>query len=97
VIHTKSVVNIFFFVQESKAKDAVELQRSESLEALVEVSTGQDDEVKPVTATKREVEEEWAVNIDVNAPVDDFYKRVPDMAYQVSSLMSLPFPCYTEL
>ena len=27
--------------------------------------------------------EEWAVEVDIKQPVDDFYKRIPDMAYKV--------------
>ena len=27
--------------------------------------------------------EEWAVKVDINTPVEDFYKRIPDMAYKV--------------
>ena len=30
-----------------------------------------------------EPKEEWAVNVDINTPVDDFYKRIPVMAYKV--------------
>ena len=27
--------------------------------------------------------EQWAVKVDIKTPVDDFYKRIPDMAYKV--------------
>ena len=33
---------------------------------------------------KVEPKEEWAINIDINTPVGDFYKRIPDMAYKVN-------------
>ena len=30
--------------------------------------------------------EEYAIKVDINSPVDDFYKRIPDMAYKVPCL-----------
>ena len=30
-----------------------------------------------------ETKEEWAEMVDVNTPVDDFYKRIPVMAHKV--------------
>ncbi|KAL4219308.1 hypothetical protein ACF0H5_021887 [Mactra antiquata] len=65
--------------QQVPQKEPTQLERSESLEKLVESS-----EVTMETKTKRKQPppEEWAVNIDVNSPVDDFYKRIPDMAYK---------------
>jgi hypothetical protein len=27
--------------------------------------------------------EEWAIKVDINSPVEDFHKRIPDMAYKV--------------
>ncbi|PVD21624.1 hypothetical protein C0Q70_17423 [Pomacea canaliculata] len=55
--------------------------RSESLEDLVAV------EVKPEIVSTQvekvtEKQEKWAIKVDVHSPVDDFYKRVPDMAYK---------------
>ena len=42
--------------------------------------------------TKEEAEEksagdsdDWAVAVDTKDPVKDFYKRIPDLAYKVSS------------
>ena len=34
-----------------------------------------------------EPKEEWAINVDINTPVDDFYKRIPVMAYKVGFFM----------
>ena len=31
--------------------------------------------------------EEWAIKVDVNSPVQDFHKRIPDMAYKVRLLV----------
>ena len=45
-----------------------------------------EDKTKSVPAgekTKAEPKEEWAINVDINTPVHDFYKRIPDMAYKV--------------
>ncbi|XP_014780595.1 SKI2 subunit of superkiller complex protein [Octopus bimaculoides] len=56
------------------------ISRSESLEELVKVK-----EEKPETPAAPKPEEEkevWAVNIDTKTPVDDFYKRIPVMAYK---------------
>ena len=45
-------------------------------------------DVKPPTkkATQKaeEKKEQWAIKVDVNSPVTDFYKRIPDMAYKVT-------------
>ncbi len=32
----------------------------------------------------REQKEEWAVRVDIKTPVEDFYKRIPDMAFKVT-------------
>ncbi|XP_071097227.1 superkiller complex protein 2-like [Haliotis cracherodii] len=67
--------------KESAAKaPADSLTRSESLENLVQVEKSS----APVLPTPRpaEVKEQWAVKVDINQPVDDFYKRIPDMAYK---------------
>ncbi|XP_029633587.1 helicase SKI2W [Octopus sinensis] len=56
------------------------ISRSESLEELVKVK-----EEKPETPAAPKPEEEkevWAVNVDTKTPVDDFYKRIPVMAYK---------------
>ncbi|WAR31042.1 SKIV2-like protein [Mya arenaria] len=65
---------------EDKQSSEVTIQRSESFERLVEPAetTKTPEETK---STRREEKEEWAFKVDVDAPVDDFYKRVPDMAY----------------
>ncbi|XP_045196087.2 SKI2 subunit of superkiller complex protein-like [Mercenaria mercenaria] len=64
------------------AKETIELQRSESLEKLVDTPSDKTTEVVTAPVRKEEPKEEWAINIDVNQPVDDFYKRIPDMAYK---------------
>lgn len=58
------------------------MERSESLEKLVETSDVA-TETETIVKTKQPPQEEWAVSVDVNTPVDDFYKRVPDMAHEV--------------
>ncbi|XP_052223384.1 helicase SKI2W-like isoform X15 [Dreissena polymorpha] len=58
------------------------LQRSQSLEKLVEVDSSKTPQDTKDIAVKAEDKEEWAVMVDVDAPVDDFYKRVPDMAHK---------------
>ena len=35
------------------------------------------------------VKEEWAFDVDIDHPVDDFYKRIPQMAYKVMYWLSL--------
>ncbi|XP_060071895.1 superkiller complex protein 2-like [Ylistrum balloti] len=60
--------------------EAVEIKKSESLEKLVQ-ATDKGTEVETVKI-KTVVKEEWAVNVDIDAPVEDFYKRIPDMAYK---------------
>ena len=46
-----------------------------------------DDRVEPVgdlaMASVDSRTDSWAVKVDINSPVDDFYQRVPDMAYKV--------------
>ncbi|BFZ20866.1 hypothetical protein BsWGS_23905 [Bradybaena similaris] len=68
-------------VKDEEIKKA-ELPRSESLEKLVQpvdsVKPEEPAPLKKVTAAK----EQWAVQIDVSCPVQDFYKRIPDMAYK---------------
>ena len=41
-----------------------------------------------------EKKEQWAIKVDVNSPVADFYKRIPDMAYKVTLTT---FPAVTAL
>lgn len=40
-------------------------------------------EAKPLPRDEP-AKEQWSLKLDVNEPVKDFYKRIPDMAYQVS-------------
>ncbi|KAK3088659.1 hypothetical protein FSP39_022012 [Pinctada imbricata] len=66
--------------QKDSVKD-IPLQKSDSLENLVKIeekSVWDEPISKPVRAPK----EEWAVDVDINHPVHDFYKRIPDMAYK---------------
>jgi hypothetical protein len=73
---------IFFFQETSK--ESVKLQRSESLEKLVDTPADKgNDSPSSAPVRRAEPKEEWAINIDVKQPVDDFYKRIPDMAYTV--------------
>ena len=39
---------------------------------------------KKATKKAEEKKEQWAIKVDVNSPVTDFYKRIPDMAYKVT-------------
>lgn len=58
-----------------------DLPRSDSLENIVQIEN-KTKAIPPEEKTKAEPEEEWAVNIDINTPVDDFHKRIPVMAYK---------------
>ncbi|XP_072890914.1 superkiller complex protein 2 [Hemitrygon akajei] len=66
------------------AEGKLPLARTNSLEELVlqKVSTP-----PPAAGSKKEEEvvlekEQWAVPVDVSAPVDDFYKRIPEPAFK---------------
>lgn len=72
-----------FFNQPGEVTLKEDLERSESLEKLVENTSDPAQLKTEGRASKREEREEWAVSIDVNTPVDDFHTRVPDMAYKV--------------
>lgn len=73
-------------MQEAKeeSKEKVEIKRSESLERLVDTPTDTPTSNVPPGGgvRKEEPQEQWAINVDVNHPVEDFYKRIPDMAYK---------------
>ncbi|KAK7095479.1 superkiller complex protein 2-like [Littorina saxatilis] len=68
--------------ENNKESGAVtQLGKSESLENLVQVK--EDQTTTEVTKKKTEEKKEsWAVKVDVNSPVTEFYKRVPNMAYK---------------
>ncbi|XP_071154128.1 superkiller complex protein 2-like [Mytilus edulis] len=69
--------------QDSKEEtsEPITVSGSESMDEIVSatITTSTADETKPVPAP---VKEEWAINVDIDHPVDDFYKRIPDMAYK---------------
>lgn len=70
--------------QEAEQNVGYTIHKSESLEELVKVKEEKPAPVpkdKPAAPTV-ETKEEWAEMIDVNTPVDDFYKRIPVMAHK---------------
>ena len=46
---------------------------------------------------EKSAKEEWAVMVNVTEPVNDFHKRVPDMAHKVRALYSFLFLCLFSL
>ena len=77
------VICVLFYYQEL-SKDIIKLERSESLEKLVDTPADKNTDTSSSPLVRKvEPKEEWAVDIDVKQPVDDFYKRIPDMAYKV--------------
>ncbi|XP_055896682.1 SKI2 subunit of superkiller complex protein-like [Biomphalaria glabrata] len=65
--------------QETDQTVTSQITRSESLEKLVESNDATSSELPKRSS---HVKEQWAVQVDVTAPVDDFHKRIPDMAYK---------------
>ncbi|ESO92823.1 hypothetical protein LOTGIDRAFT_232926 [Lottia gigantea] len=61
---------------EEEVKELLNSSVNEDLEKLVQLEE-KGDEIKPKVTP---VKEEWAIKIDTNHPVDDFYKRIPQMA-----------------
>lgn len=64
-----------------EATETAQIGRSESLENLVKVEEKPDTKATEKKRTE-EKKEQWAKMVDLNSPVDDFYKRVPNMAYK---------------
>ncbi|OWF39926.1 helicase SKI2W-like [Mizuhopecten yessoensis] len=62
--------------------ETVVIRKSESLENLVQATDRGPDTDTVKVKVKPVVKEEWAVSVDIDAPVEDFYKRIPDMAYK---------------
>ncbi|KAH9503390.1 Helicase SKI2W [Bulinus truncatus] len=62
-----------------KETEQPQLPRTESLEKLIETDVGSQQMLHKSTSP---VKEQWAVQVDVTAPVDDFHKKIPDMAYE---------------
>ncbi|GFO05994.1 helicase ski2w [Plakobranchus ocellatus] len=60
----------------------VGLSKSESLEKLTQVEDKEDSQSAAVKTKAQAPAEEWAVKVDTSSPVQDFYKKVPDMAYK---------------
>nr|KAG5700480.1 hypothetical protein BaRGS_013967 [Batillaria attramentaria] len=67
--------------QPNTTDETAQIGRSESLENLVKVDESSAVKAAPKKRTE-EKKEQWARKVDVNSPVTDFYKRVPDMAYK---------------
>ncbi|XP_048756340.2 SKI2 subunit of superkiller complex protein-like isoform X2 [Ostrea edulis] len=57
------------------------LEKSNSLEDLVKIDNEKEKE-KAIRVHSDERQEEWAVKVDIDHPVQDFYQRIPDMAYK---------------
>ncbi|KAM4696658.1 superkiller complex protein 2 [Rhinophrynus dorsalis] len=57
------------------------LPRSNSLEELG-VETVAPPAPRPVSPPPEVPQEQWAVPLNSNSPVDDFYKRIPDLAFK---------------
>ncbi|XP_059165640.1 superkiller complex protein 2-like [Physella acuta] len=58
----------------------IELTRSESFENLVQPSDSIQKE--ETTTVKKVAKEQWAIQVDISAPVHDFKKKIPVMAYE---------------
>ncbi|XP_059571217.1 superkiller complex protein 2 [Alligator mississippiensis] len=58
------------------------LARTDSLEELVMKKVTPKSSTAPPAPVQPPREQQWAVAVDVSAPVDDFYKRVPDPAFR---------------
>ncbi|KAL8606412.1 hypothetical protein ACOMHN_060317 [Nucella lapillus] len=70
---------------EETAAALSQVGKSESLENLVQVAVEEKPvEEPPVKKRPAKKKEQWAVMVDVNTPVADFYKRVPRMAFKWS-------------
>ncbi|CAF92300.1 unnamed protein product, partial [Tetraodon nigroviridis] len=76
--------------QESKeSNNAPKLPRTNSLEDLgIKVPQGNNETEKK---EKSEESKKWAIPVNITSPCDDFYKRIPNPAFQGSSLI---FFCY---
>lgn len=61
--------------------EQITIQRSESMENIVSATLPNSSTNESVAVTAP-VKEEWAFNVDIDHPVDDFYKRIPQMAYK---------------
>ncbi|XP_014671078.1 PREDICTED: helicase SKI2W-like [Priapulus caudatus] len=57
------------------------IHRSDSLERLTKVSD-RPAKMPPPTAAPTIPREEWAVWVDISTPVEDFFKKIPDLAYK---------------
>ncbi|KAL3871690.1 hypothetical protein ACJMK2_039674 [Sinanodonta woodiana] len=71
--------------KQTGAQENIELQGSEKLETLVKVGEkAESQETKVKTVSSQGPIEEWAFEVDINTPVGDFYKKIPDMAHKWS-------------
>ncbi|KYO19114.1 helicase SKI2W [Alligator mississippiensis] len=66
------------------------LARTDSLEELVMKKVTPKSSTAPPAPVQPPREQQWAVAVDVSAPVDDFYKRVPDPAFRVLTIYTSP-------
>ncbi|XP_062604203.1 superkiller complex protein 2-like [Saccostrea cucullata] len=58
----------------------LKLEKSDSLENLVKID--HEKESEKAYRPSYEKKEEWAIKVDTDHPVEDFYQRIPDMAYK---------------
>ncbi|XP_041370282.1 LOW QUALITY PROTEIN: helicase SKI2W-like [Gigantopelta aegis] len=63
-------------------KERVEESQINELEGLDNLVLTNEKPVEKTALRGKCEAEEWAVKVDVNEPVDDFYKRIPHMAYK---------------
>ncbi|XP_077142180.1 superkiller complex protein 2 [Ranitomeya variabilis] len=68
--------------EKDKGPKAEGLPRSDSLEELGVEAISTMAPPPPVSAPAEAPQEQWAVPLNSHSPVDDFYKRIPDLAFK---------------
>ncbi|XP_064649760.1 superkiller complex protein 2-like [Lineus longissimus] len=66
-------------VEDEEATAALVIPRSESLENIVKKV---EDAPKPAPWVVEEQKKVWGIHVDISTPVEDFHKRIPEMAYK---------------
>ncbi|KAG8536265.1 hypothetical protein GDO81_026784 [Engystomops pustulosus] len=69
--------------KEEKGTKTESLPRSSSLEELGVETVSSSAPLPPAPLPEEAPQEQWAVPLNSHSPVDDFYKRIPDLAYKV--------------
>lgn len=54
-------------------------------------TVGGTEQKKKTGAEEKEENKKWAIPVDVSSPCGDFYKRIPNPAFKVSTLNQLEF------